>query len=370
MHRNKQCKMFSPDGKLYVKEKSLSVEIEVWSIERRKPKELLWTRAGVYAGLALTNDATTINNEGHNYYDKRKNEAYEYGKNDTVVSTFKGLCIAVVGAVFSPSALYLALHCILPAGTAAIRVYEFSTALLLAEKNNGYIRCFYEFLSDYAIWLCYTIEASPVYEWMWQTTTATTTKNKILYERRGQNGYVLEGMSCDYSLCFCQAYSDLIGVRVMVFNRKDEFIADFTKHTILALHGPYVALRDRSTERVMRVYDLEDMRQRRLPMTPVFTRKRVSAVSRCFSMALTFETHALVDLVGSKQLIELYLLFCSDLRFSFPLYVVLLIYDWLSFLRSNNNSIEAVERWQHAKKVEVLLQVQKSVAAVKEKRSL
>lgn len=71
----------------------------------------------------------------------------------------------------------------------------------------------------------------------------------------------------------------------------------------------------------------------------------------------------LVDLVGSRRLVDLYLVFCDKL----PLYVLLLVYDW-EYSLAQKCLIEVAEQWQHGKKVEVLQSVQKSVLEVQKKR--
>lgn len=320
--------MFSPDGKVCVLQRGNSIQI--WSIEQRKLKERLQTYEGTTAipGVALSNDAKLIPQERFGF--------------------------AVHSAFFSPSGSFLALQSTVSKGRAWIRVYKYDE--LLAEKNIGFRPCFFGFLDEETIWYRLTLQdESPVIEWKWQSQN----DEKTLFEKTGLGDFFLQNMACSYELCFSEIYHPNQGTGVVAHNRKSELVVSFDLKSILGLHGLYIALSFGSN---LSVYDLDEVLQGR--KEPVFTKKGVWKVSRDFSAALSSEKNIrLVDLVESKRLVDLYLVFWSFL----PPYVILLVSDWLCCI-CNKNSIEATERWQHSKKVEVLLGVQKSVAAVREKR--
>lgn len=318
--------MFSPSGEYCrVRRKG---RLSVWRIENRRKKELVWSiRENEASYLAVTNEGAVVDNEGWEIFDGSPRKRYVMP--DEMDEPFF--------ASFSPSGSFVLFAAINSSDFLCMYLHVFFGCDLIRTetlRTNGPgesldFRC--GFADDATIWFRFC--SGDTFFWKFLNNENSTP---------------------------CMVYSN-----VRAFVTKSEELDSVLLASIEQVYLPHYFILDKHYSFVFntQIWDLSEEVGKRT----VYRREhannssQIVYVHRDCTMAMT-KGGKVLDLVGSRRLMDIYLVFSG-----LPLYVVLLICDWLRVLEFEC-SIEAAERWHHTKKVDVLLGVQKSMAAARKER--
>lgn len=327
--------------------------MEAWSIEKRSLKKLCAkgnkNKDDLYNYLAIANDGVVLDKEEE---EEKRKPLWAAKVGNTVVQK----------ARHSPSGLFLALgfH-------TRIEVYDTNTSLEVASLEDTCGATSFGFLDDETLWV---EEPKRVISW---TFLAFPLVVDCLFNLLGSPSMSRRlAMECSRKLCVFM-FSDTgtlprtlhiqYTARPCIrWEISSKAMSDLRMHTAAyRVCGSWLAL---STGRGIDIFFFgKEFFWHRSYRVLFFPDQYASSFSNDLSMAIQFDQKKnLIDLVGSAALVGLFL----ALPF-LPLYVVLLVADW-THVFVHECTIEMAEQWQHAKKVEVLLGVEKSIAAVKEKR--
>lgn len=319
--------MFSPNGRYCAYFANESCEVWesrakelAWSTEAKKPLDRVI--------IAVTNDGCVVFRSGEKYQGNKLLGRY-------------GESTMIQGSI-SPCGKYLGVW------NLWLFVYDVDTFELLARQETpiSFLTGFLD--SDTFIFSC----ASKTYSWKWRELIVcedfdrTSLKYLVRQARCGTGLDVFERRT--NKPLFWARYSGMWLYKIV----SDHLVvADENAITVYYLNpdGPEVSKRTSSEGPLI-------IMRHTIPSIPL-------KISNDGSLVL-YDDHTICDLLEDSFT----LLFSLQLVLPLPLYVILLIHDWYAFLSNQPSSIEAIDGWQHGKKVRYLQSVQRGMRRVKEKR--
>lgn len=310
--------------------------LEVWECRKNHKKwSLPHTTIGGAAIFAVTNDGCVIFRDGKKYDESKCSGRY---------------CDhwMICGGI-SPCGKYLAVS-----KQCSLAIYDVDTFELLAYREDTPVNLLFGFLDSdtYSFRL-----VSKVYEWKW--------REDVLHEKTSFDGKIV-AVTPRYFI----RQVDAVELNVVSNHEKKTIFKGKYTGIVPVYHiaGDYLIMAHRDEAITVRYLKTSSS----VETSPLIVLRKISiacAISNDGSLVLERENskYNIIDLMKDSFT----LLFALQLVLPLPLYVILLIHDWYAFLYAdpflplNTTPIEAIEEWQHGKKVEFLRRVQESMQRLK-----